>query len=76
MSDTILDPIMCGVQITTPTGNKLVKEHPAFLDVVLPKIEHNRTWVVQFLAANEKMLKGQTVVGDEFNFKGFTFQKI
>lgn len=76
MSDTVIDPITCGVLITTPTGNQLVKTHPEFLDVVMPKIEHNRGWVVCFLQLNEKMLQGETITGDIFNFKGFKFQKI
>lgn len=76
--DPMTEPCACHVQITTPKGDTLIKTHQEFLDVVLPKIEHNKGWVVNFLKINEELIcnRGVEVNGDLFNFKNFRFVQI
>ena len=67
---------MAKVKITNPNNVISYKSHEEFVDVVMFCIPKTRVVVVKFLAANEKLLKGEEVKGEDFSlkFKGFTFQ--
>lgn len=67
---------MAKIKITNPNNVISYKSHEEFVDVVMFCIPKTRVVVVKFLAANEKLLKGEKVKGEDFSlkFKGFTFQ--
>ena len=67
---------MAKVKITNPNNVISYKSHEEFVDVVMFCIPKTRIIIVRFLAANEKLLEGEEITGEDFSlkFKGFTFK--
>ena len=67
---------MAKVKITNPNNVVSYKSHEEFVDVVMSCIPKTRIIIVRFLAANEKLLEGEEITGEDFSlkFKGFTFK--
>ena len=67
---------MAKIKITNPNNVINYKSHEEFVDVVMSCIPKTRIIIVRFLAANEKLLEGEEITGEDFSlkFKGFTFK--
>lgn len=67
---------MAKVKITNPENAISIKSHEDFVEVVMKVIPKTRPVIVKFLAANERLLAGEPIAGEDISlkFKGFAFE--